>query len=109
MKKFELRTGMIVTLRDNSRMTVFLGTDRLAINYITDGSQWINLDCYQGDLTHAKRSEFDIVAVASTQSPTDIFGRRTSTKIIWERPAKKMTVSEIEAILGYKIEIVGEE
>ena len=114
MKKSDLRTGMIVTLRNGNKKQVYIDvvTNNLQNgNVITDGSTWSDLYHYNEDLTYKGLRELDIVKVAYVGFVTGLHAGVESPvgNTIWERKeAKQMTVSEIEAILGYKVEIVSE-
>lgn len=117
MTKSELKTGMIVTYRDGKQRVVFKDTTMFECNknFITDGVNWSLLSTWEEDLTCSFFKEMDIMKVEVATSfvmmcrnPVDI--PSSYRKTIWERPTpKKMTVSEIESILGYKIEIIAEK
>lgn len=113
MTKSELKTGHIVTYRNGEKRTVFKDTNRNPADFITDGHTHVNLNAYNEDLTCVFDSNRDIVKVENAHSPITIGfnpGAFAQLKTIWKRPIpKKMTVSEIEAILGYKIEIIAEK
>jgi hypothetical protein len=113
MTKSELKTGYIVTYRNGEKRTVFLNTNRSSADFLTDGSTYNSLAAYNEDLTCTFDSNRDIVKVEHTNNPVTISmhpGALAHLKTIWERPIpKKMTVSEIESILGYKIEIITEK
>ena len=116
MTKSELRTGMIVTHRNGNRRIVY---DNVCVQSKHDGDSilmdnigsWNNLHNYNEDLTHRQYSYMDIVKieiismVADMHKPFD-----APTLIIWERPEprKKITISEIEKLLGYKVEIIND-
>lgn len=117
MTKSNLRTGMIVTHRNGDRRIVY---NNICVQSVYDGESilmnstgvWCNLSNYHKDLTHKDFSELDIVKVAviprvvDMHNPFDV----TYTQTIWERPepTKKITISEIEKILGYKVEIIND-
>lgn len=116
MKKFDLRTGHIVTTRDGYQYMVFLnamagmtgGMDVL----VRDGG-FTYLCNYDDDLRNDSDYRFDIIKVEAVTGPLD-FGKSVNNvrtaRTLWERtdPKKKMTVAEIEKILGYGVEIVSE-
>lgn len=121
MTKSELKTGMIVTRRDGKKLTVYKDCvcafeNEIHKNVLVDASRacWHPLDYFSEDLRNLKGySEFDIVKVEIVHHPYDFNEYPNKAKVdyvAWERsePAKKMTVAEIEAILGYKVEIVSE-
>ena len=119
MTKSELKTGMIVTRRDGQKLTVYrdCACSFNAIyhnNVFVDAStkSWHSMESYSEDLSNNQGCpEFDIVKVELPHHPYD-FNRfplnAEITKVLWEctEPKKKMTVAEIEKILGYKVEIV---
>jgi hypothetical protein len=125
MKKSDLRTGMIVTLRNGKEYVFFrnfVTTTEYSMNTSADGvfvygqkRMWM-LGCdYNNNLLMKERehSQFDVMKVEMCNHPycfMDPEYGKDNRKLIWERQeAKKMTVSEIEAILGYKIEVVSEK
>lgn len=120
MTKSELKTGMIVTRRDGKKLTVYRNcacsaSHRIYNDVIVDASCecWHPLEYYTEDLINNNNfPEFDIVKVELVHHPYDYnkypFDAKV-VKVLWERnEPKKMTVAEIEAILGYKIEVVSE-
>ena len=120
MTKSELKTGMVVTRRDGKKLTVYRNCacsfthpiyNDVFVNAET--MTWHSMDDYNEDLTTSEgSSKFDIVLVELVHHPYD-FNQHTNNamkeKTIWERnPPKKMTVAEIEAELGYRVEIISE-
>lgn len=122
MTKSELRTGMIVTMRNGNEYVFFkdfaVGDDYCMKNdnegIIVNGQlpSWARIKNYNNDLKHNTYQDLDIVKVEIPSHPyafTNIPYDKGYRKLMWERKEpKKMTVSEIEAILGYKIEVVSE-
>lgn len=126
MKKSELKTGMLVTLRNGDVGMVFrdihtaytISTNKakdIIICTKKDGEfSWENLDVYNDDML-ARDDEFnwlDIVKVETIYHPFDIAKTLEEKQIvcpIFTREKRKMTVEEIENILGYEIEIVKEK
>lgn len=121
MTKSELKTGMIVTRRDGNKLTVYRDCACSFAHHIhkdvivdASGEVWHPLDYFTEDLLNNKGyPEYDIVKVEVVRHPHDFnkFPHNAKiSKVLWERPepAKKMTVAEVEAILGYKVEIVSE-
>lgn len=124
MKKSELKTGMIVTLRNGNEyvfMKDFIVDDDYTMGSCNEGiivnghkPSWSKMNHYDHNLkaiTISDRS-LDIMKVEIPNHPyafTNIPYNRKYRKLVWERKeVKQMTVAEIEAILGYKIEIVSE-
>ena len=121
MTKSELKTGMIVTRRDGKRLTVYRNCacsfgHSIHNDVFVDASDeiWHSMEYYSEDLKNLKGyPEYDIVKVELVWHPYDYNKYpfdADRTKVLWERtdPKKKMTVAEIESILGYKVEIVSE-
>ena len=118
MTKSELKTGMIVTRRDGKKLTVYRDcacsfAHHIHYDVFVDAStfSWEPFNSYAEDLTSKNGyNEFDIVKVELVHHPYD-FNRFPDDahieEILWTRDgAKKMTVEEIENVLGYKVEIV---
>ena len=120
MTKSELKTGMIVTRRDGKKLTVYRNCVCLACysknnDVIVDAlnDNWDLLDYYTEDLTHKDFHKFDIIKVELVCHPYD-YNKHTSyakiSKTLWERnDTKKLTIAEIESILGYNVEIISEK
>lgn len=108
MKKSDLKVGMIVKTREDE---LFMVMPACNVNLVlSNGRHWMSLDSYNDDCT-ASCVKYDIVKVYGlTQMPHKATIVSTdSRELLWEREeAKKMTVAEIEDILGYKIEVVSE-
>lgn len=111
----DLKTGMIVTRRNGTKMIVFKNTLKSynkCNDFITDtrGHRWDPLCFYNQDLTNNTGSkELDIVKVECPVGAYDLGKIDGGCIVLWEEhPAVKLTVAEIEARLGYKIEIVSD-
>lgn len=115
MTKSELKTGMIVTLRNKMKMFVYRDCatttpieEGVFVNQYTSKCNYMTE--YGEDLTHKVFSSLDIMKVEKVvhpfffqRNPNDIL----AAQVCWVREeARKMTKEEIEEILGYKIEIV---
>lgn len=103
--KSDLKDGMVVEYRDASRRMV-LGDRLLGF----DGNN--NLGNYNDNLTDNDSCDaltIDKVYKSKCLHLNDYFNDKYLT-LIWERPksAKKMTVEEIEKVLGHKVEIVSD-
>lgn len=123
MTKSDLRTGMIVTTREGKEYVFvkdFIIDDDYTMKSCEDGilvngqiPSWVNMRNYDDKLKAGINYEsLDIMKVEIPNHPyafTNIPYNKKYRKLVWERKEpKKMTVSEIEAILGYKIEVVSE-
>lgn len=115
MTKSDLRTGMAVVDRSGRKWFVLkesyvkVGGSYLEGSFIVskDG-HWCVLDSFNEDLTMSNCREMDIVAVLMFEKIQDLVKSGNSEVVIWKRkdPPKKLTLSELEAILGYEVEIV---
>lgn len=106
----ELKNGMIVKTKEGKYYRVFLDTCKGDIMARPKG--WMPLGEYKltnGELHEREYEELDIVAVYNPRdavsygcAPAD-----ADKELLWEREeAKKMTLEEIEAELGYSVRIV---
>lgn len=124
MTKSDLKTGMIVTLRDGEEYVFikdFVVGNNYCIGFSKDGAfintqkkSWVSLDAYKDNLitNEIYNKHFDIMKIEMANhvySIVDTSYDKDSRRLIYEREEpKQMTVAEIEAILGYKVEIVSE-
>lgn len=117
----DLKTGMIVTWRNGRKATVlrdticFKSPITKSTNFLVacSGDSWTTLTNYNDDFKNKFVPGYDIVKVEVPDHPFDCFDYERNdshSEVVWEEnPVVKMTVSEIEKKLGYKIEIVSEE
>ena len=123
MKKSDIKNGMHVITNNGEEYVVIsdvhapsqVGITNTIMANIDGG--WMNFDEYTSDL-RCKSGNFDYdikavfepkyygVTLMSVHSDYDDYDKYNFIKL-WERPiAKKMTKADIEAELGYEIEIV---
>ena len=115
MRLNDLKTGMIVTWRNRVEAVVLknvaCGSSDFIENVMVsrDGRTWTKFINYTDNLENRLMAEYDIVKV---ELPRYYFGSMdicSERKTIWEeKPVIKMTVSEIEEKLGYKIKIISD-
>ena len=117
--KDDLKAGYVVKYRNGDlEMVLMSGTygneDPMLISVGPSGN-WTDIAKDIDDnllCTRAHMRHYDIVEVYGYSLYANC-ARDVSTddrKLLWKREeAKKMTVSEIEKILGYKVEVVAEE
>ena len=127
MKLKDLRSGYVVQTRDGVywqvvEVTTKVGNTKILVNAI---GRWNHLDSYyNGDLTIRGtlpggipgKKDLDICKVYGFVSEVEYWSRATRMfssdhrKLLWERKdeAKKLTVDQISELLGYPVEIVGE-
>ena len=115
--KDDLKVGYVVKLRDGSLEMVIMsgvcGNDPMLISVGTSG-RWTNIaqDIDDNLCRHDNKRDYDIVEVYgySTYAYCALKVSTENRELLWKREeAKKMTVSEIEKALGYKVEVVAEE
>lgn len=114
MKKSDLKTGMVVEIRNGEKYLVMLNPDCKDKELINFKGGYMPLSNYNNELMLKKFNKgFDIVKVYSVGS--SIYWllsdkERMEFKLIWKREeeTKEMTVEQIEKELGYKIKIVGD-
>ena len=112
--KDDLKVGYVVRTRVGDLYMVMPVVDGMSLVKKT-GSAGMPLGVYNKDMQHdaiLKDTSYDITEVYG-HSVFSAFSLDISTEhrlLLWKREeAKKMTVSEIEKILGYKVEVVAEE
>lgn len=128
----DLKTGMIVEVRSGARYLVLrdfgcqyphIDDCMVSINH---SYSWFLIKDYSNNLTYKfddRGGRYDIVKVFRVKHPYNIVAHEgfmeeydiknpsksddNELQLVWERPtAKKMSKADIEAALGYKIEIV---
>lgn len=114
MTKAELKSGMVLTLRNGKEYMVF--KDCKTTNYSGDfyvnveSSEWGNLNNFNDDLTHNQYRHLDIMridVVGIITNLTNYANFKGNSYCIWERKEKKsLTLEEVEKLLGYPVEIV---
>lgn len=123
MTKSELQTGMIITTREGKEYVFvkdFIVNNNHTMESCDEGilvngqiASWTRLVNYNCDMKHKTHKPLDIMKVEIADHPyafTNIQYDKSDRKLVWERKdPKQMTVAEIEAILGYKIEIVSDK
>lgn len=110
MRKEDLKVGYVVKIRCGELYMV-MPIDKPREIILARYNGWGNLANYNDDLTHQAKQKFDIVKVYGlTSYETEPLEFELKNRpLLWERKeTKKMTIAEIEDILGYKIEIVSE-
>jgi hypothetical protein len=118
MTKQDLRTGMVVELRNGEVYQVFLNAystyeNNQTVNTLVDldEAHWETLNNYRDNLTHVYHSELDVMGVYKSGFYTDVVkpSNYKSWKYTWVRKeTKELTVKEIEKLLGYPVKIVKE-
>lgn len=128
MKKSDLKTGMIVTIRDGCEYVVFLNSVSvyttqkpcdILLSPNGEISRWNRLDYYNEDLTYDRENmdfedeaaEFDIMKIELAPHPYAFVSgnhKKDERKLLWERekPVKEVTMAELEAHFGCKVKII---
>lgn len=112
MRKEDLKVGMVVETREGGLFMLMPHDDVDDDLVFSNENSWIKFKNFNNDLTHSKFEDLDIMKVYGfTNDPAKATIVSTDNrKLLWERreKKKKMTVAEVESILGYGIEIVSE-
>lgn len=111
MKKTDLQVGMVVEIREG-KLYMLMYNDNYDL-ILSNTNSWMQFNNFNNDLTSCFFKKHDIMKVygftdCHTNATIVSTDRR---KLLWERKEdkKKMTVSEVESILGYGIEIISEK
>ena len=118
MTKSELKTGMIVNLRNGDECMVFLHStsqtigERDVLVGINRDFTWYKLEYFKEDLTHMDDKKYDIMKVFLAEHPYCFCEPNkpnyTTRKLVWERKEKKKyTYAQLREILGEEFEVVG--
>lgn len=128
MKITDLKVGDIVKTRDgNGHIVLSNNTSPNGLSLFSRSSMgcYAYLSSYDENMNHKLHKAHDIIAVYKASEPNKNYGYSLTSDIMsvedygnfndynikwdWVRnEKKKMTVSEIEKILGYGVEIVSE-
>ena len=125
MKKSELKTGMIVTIRDGIEYVVFKDFDYEKLNVLTperyeEGcicnekrNLWTGLCYYAEDLTYCGSISGNGCDIMKVEMPNHPFGfmnlDREERRLLWKREEiKEVTMAEVEAMFGCKVKIINE-
>ena len=119
MRKEDLKSGMIVTMRDGRKALVVMNDySENILDIVRDGT-FMPFSDYRSDLTCIEQNSTygiekievvtnnSVVAFRTNQIKNTMYNQ-VVLKTIWERPEEKtdITIEAIEAKLGYSIKIV---
>lgn len=123
MKLKDLRSGYVVQLRNGTKWLVARAGNDFTRILVDNKGSWGYLDrCYNEDLT-MKDSVEGVIGGAHTEDIVKVWGLITTPRewnfaagiatdyrpVLWKRKeVKKLTVDQISELLGYQVEIVGE-
>lgn len=114
MDKSDLRTGMRVLLNNGRLYDVFLGVKNSCYESEIDllmqcnGEEHLSLRIFGEDFNYYCDTEYNIQKIYEPIQPISL-KRQLNSKYwnkVWERTSKKMTIKEVEELLGYNIEII---
>ena len=113
MTKDELKVGMLVQHRDGT-MSMIMPTSSIKnpVVFIAADGIWSQFISYDDNLLYEYGKYRDIVKIwGLSEYAHKVFSFTTDTReLLWEREEKKkMTIAEIEAALGYEVEIISGE
>lgn len=116
MKKSDLKTGMIVTLRNWNEYVVFIDAQNTNMydsgSVIVNASKflWQRLKDFNEDMTNIREKKWDIMKVELASHPycyMNLNNGRENRKLLWEREeVKEMTMEELEKHFGCKVKII---
>lgn len=101
MKKSDLKTGMVVELKDGDKMVVLLNTiNGDLFKSINKGTAWDTLRYYDEDLKNNQNLGLDVMKVYRYMHEYRYLGNE-KLELIWERekPTKEISSTEAFAIL----------
>ena len=106
-----IKAGLLLVVVDTSthecfNMTVIPGHNG-DLACCCPGKQWFPLANFDVDLTYF---DIKIIEIYGYSNNANVLDNETAGRVcLWKRPAQKMTLAEIENILGYSIEIISEK
>lgn len=110
MIKAELKSGMVVTLRNGNTRVVAINTPfGDGITNLSGKNVWKRLDAYTDDLKDVDGdSEYDIMSVAVPVNKFKVFNNlddATNLTTVWTRPAeaRRITMDELRSMLGFDV------
>lgn len=111
MNKTDLKTGMIVTLRNGNKRVVVKDTPfGDGITNFNGKNIWKRLDAYTNDLRDVDGdTQYDVMKVEVPSTKCKMLTDFTALDTVWTRPAdvRRMTMAEVMAQLGFAVQIVG--
>lgn len=103
MKKYNLRSGMILETRKGRKLFIlpFSGTSESLYAFDTENSSQVNLNIWDDNLLHKFNDPgMDVIKVYALDSFRDILiDEPYEAKLIWERPSEAELKSYLEELL----------
>lgn len=123
MQKKDLKTGMVVTLRNGMEYVVFRDIDAVYLNGVDEdkkkegvlvsiNNNWEWLSFYKEDLSFSDLRSSDIIKVELPYHPYSYMNLgycRNQRTILWEEKVKEFTIAELEKHFGCKVKIIKED
>lgn len=111
MTKAELRTGMMVAYRNGDKRIVVMNTADGDGFTAPDLKKWKSFSAYTDDLRDVDGdTQYDIMDVYMPNNKFRVLNTNLDADYtrVWHREeARRMTLGEVQTILGFAIEIVG--
>lgn len=111
--KLDLLNGDVVVTRNGNKYIFFKNYAGKGDALVNTREGWMDLESYEDDLRNTDLDSFDIMEVYRPQFRTAFYPARASFEdyecVFKREDRKKMTVEDIEAALGYKIEVIDNE
>lgn len=111
--KLDLLCGDVVVTRNGNKYIFFKNYAGKGDTLVNIREGWMDLESYEDDLRNICLDSFDIMEVYRPQLRIAFYPARDSFEyyecVFKREDRKKMTVEDIEAALGYKIEVIDNE
>lgn len=102
---FKLETGQVIETRNGKRFVFLDRPNGKRLMQLDDSRGWLDGEKYDHNLILKGSNEWDIVKVYAGGNSLNCC--LNASELIWQRiEPKKMTVTEVEAALGYSVEII---
>lgn len=116
----DLKTGMIIETENNKYMffkkvSIYNGfneSDNMLVNLKDGRNRRFNIENFENKRFMSYNEWDRILKIGFPEYLGDVIVRKNMSinKVLWERPStKKLTVGEIEKLLGYPVEIIKED
>lgn len=111
--KLDLLNGDVIVARNGYKYIFFKNYAGKGDALVNTREGWMDLESYEDDLRNISLDSFDIMEVYRPQFRSAFYPARDSFEdyecVFKREERKKLTVEEIERLLGYKVVIVDEE
>lgn len=104
---FKLETGHVVETRNKKRFVFLDRPNGKRLMQLDDNYGWLNGEAYDRNLLRKGDNKWDVMKVYAGGNSLNCC--LNANALVWQRiEPKKMTMSEVEAALGYPVEIMEE-